>query len=344
MSSLSTTRRIGTQSGDLRREARRLSRAGAKGAADDVYLASAKRRSTEGSAIRTERDVTALETAERGLMESQRRAVTGGDASTTQAATGDLLEQRQALHGELKTYGDTPALRAQATKLGITDSGFQRGLASARTAAPAALTEDSPAPVAAPPALRRGLIDGKPAASVLAGMRSAQGESSEPGNMQEALAAAPKARPVDLPGDAAGPPRTAMEGPLTRAMNEALARRKQREADSVEAGELTAELNAAPAPTLRTEGLGRRALQGPPAPVAAAPTLRRPASPLIKSTATTPNIGAEGFVSLGAPFSAARKKFRDEEAKGFKAPLRSATLALGTGLSRFGRDLRNSYK
>lgn len=57
-SSLRQRRRIGTQSGDMRREARRLRKQGYGRAAEQMALAAAQQKLGEGSAIRTQGDIT----------------------------------------------------------------------------------------------------------------------------------------------------------------------------------------------------------------------------------------------------------------------------------------------
>lgn len=57
-SSLRQRRRIGTQSGDMRREARRLRKQGYGKAAEQMALAAAQQKLGEGSAIRTQGDIT----------------------------------------------------------------------------------------------------------------------------------------------------------------------------------------------------------------------------------------------------------------------------------------------
>jgi len=137
MSSLRTgklgeTRSLESGAGARRRASRRLrskgySRAAEKMALDAENLA-LEEKAMQGSGIRSaeqDMDLTALKKQK----SKSERALASGFRPPTKAATGQLLDQRRSLFDEMKTAReagkDVKSFRDRATKLGVTDVGFE---------------------------------------------------------------------------------------------------------------------------------------------------------------------------------------------------------------------------
>lgn len=148
MASLSgpnSTRRLGTQSGAMRREARSLKRGGFNRASEALALGASQQRLTEGSAITS---------SEETIRER------------------DLMRRR-----------DQGLMRQQRDSLLKPEAGAAAPAAPLPTAIPAAIPTSSPPTLSSPPPAappREGLIDGKPASLTL--RRPAD---SGPGNLRE---------------------------------------------------------------------------------------------------------------------------------------------------------------
>lgn len=233
-------RSLGTQSGTLRRLARQVERDG--GNPQQILTASAAAELAEpriGSADSDIREQAYTLRASRGLAEGRRRSLLDPvDAPAAPAAP-------------------SPAAAPSRTQSTIAPVG-STGSAPSRNSL---LQGRAPA--------RQGLIDGKPAGSVLAGMRAAAPRETEPGNMAEVQAAKPFV----------GPPAV---GPLQKALNEAMARNAQRERDET-SDEIVMEpapAAAAPAPLSAPTLQGIPAGEIPETPAAPAPRLVRDKNPV----------------------------------------------------------------
>lgn len=182
MASLSDTpRRLGSQSGNLRRAARRIERAG--GDPSKMLYAAEEAKLGERSITSADSNIAEQkyrERAQRGLLETQRRALTsGGDNRASYLA--DLRRSDSIRSGD-------PAARQRAldrgTALGMTADEIDSEIGSINSptprsgATPAPVTSVTPGVVQppqsfpAPSAPRPSLINGRPAAQTLSGMRS----------------------------------------------------------------------------------------------------------------------------------------------------------------------------
>lgn len=190
-------RRLGTQSGDMMRQARSLQRQGFGRAAEAVALGSAKAKMGEGGIQSAESNKAKQGYAMRlqgGLLESQRRATLGGGvqngASGVQgAAPANNLRPNPApaLPSPTPTAAPSPMGTTPAKPAGVpppTPSPTVADPAKPAGAPPTAPAASSPAVsapaagvpplLARPAAPRMGMIDGKPAADVLAEGRGKQ--------------------------------------------------------------------------------------------------------------------------------------------------------------------------
>lgn len=305
MASLSgpnSRRRLGTQSGALRREARTLARNGNERAAGALQLSAAEQKLQEGGAItsseETIRERSLMQARDRGLMRQQRDSVLKPEAGAAAPTLGTTP----------RTSLSRPSASYDSDNNGIPNS-LQR---------PAATLQGPPAPRR----LSGGLIDGKPAASVLSEMRQKQ--------------------------EFVGPPSSAspVEGPLTRAMNEALARNAGRAADATAAGALTAGLNAAPTPKLDTSfpvaSTTPVAAAVPAVPPVPTPTLRRPAT---GPSFTTEGAAARSRFLTGEDRVTKSRADAEEALRKKKAGIPDIAPGLGSdsGLNRAYRSLAARY-
>lgn len=193
MAGLNDRRMLGTGSGALRRAARMVQRNG--GNPDKLLQRAADAKLSEGSAISSSEDNINFAEKKRqlqsGLLAERRRATLGGDsappvagiapvqtgstnASLNAARPGETASQARARFGESRT-GVAAAPTGEA---GTNNAGPPR---SAMVTQPTGTV-----PPLSRPTLqglpKPGLIDGKPAGSVLAGMRSGD---TEPGNLTD---------------------------------------------------------------------------------------------------------------------------------------------------------------
>ena len=137
MSSLRTgklgeTRSLESGAGARRRASRRLRRKGYTRAAEKMALDAEnfalEEKAMQGSGIRSaeqDMDLTALKKQK----SKSERALASGFRPPTKAATGQLLDQRRSLFDEMKAAReagkDVKSFRDRATKLGVTDVGFE---------------------------------------------------------------------------------------------------------------------------------------------------------------------------------------------------------------------------
>lgn len=153
MASLSDTpRRLGSESGRLRRIARQVERGG--GNPQELLMAAAKSKLGERgitSAESNEAEQRLGERMQRGLLETQRRSL---------------------LDGVRPNVDESPLPRSATPPSLIPGSPQPRTAGEPAVATPSALVGTSP--IAAPAPRRGGLIDGKPAGDVLSGMRDRQ--------------------------------------------------------------------------------------------------------------------------------------------------------------------------
>lgn len=281
------------------------------------------------------------------------------------------LDKRKSLFREMQVAGSggiTPEMKQRAASLGVKRGGWDSAT-SKLTAAPAAVAAPgaTPAPVAgfrapmAPPA-----APGAPAAPQdlktrvadywkrSAADKARDAEKKRAGMAQKGfrdaagpLAAAKVSGTAPIPKNTPSFEKTAGLSPSFRPR-----RRWHGNFAVTPANEFQAISTPPPAPSLAGPPAPKppsefQALTGGRSP-APAQSQSAPAKPSgaakIKKTATQPNVGSDGFVSLGAPFKDASQRFKAEEKKGYKAPLRSAALAAGTGIRRLGSDIAKSYR
>ena len=132
------SRPIGPVYNDTKRAARKLEREGYGRAAEALALQAAQQKLARGGSNitsaesnRDERD--ALEVAQSGLMRERADVAFRADAAEkglTVEASGAQLTARKGLYERMRS-GITPEMKAEAGKLGITDSGFAQASASA---------------------------------------------------------------------------------------------------------------------------------------------------------------------------------------------------------------------
>jgi hypothetical protein len=182
MAGLNDRRRLGTESGRIRREARAVARAG--GNPSELLNRAAQVKLGEGSAISSSEENIAFDQEKRrmqsGLLESKRRALLD-PAAARQDFDADL--DRSA---SVKT---DPAARQRAydrgATLGATREQIDQRIGGTApqptgTAPPPIGPTQRPTLQGPPVSAKPGLIDGKPARSVLDSMR---GVETEPGNL-----------------------------------------------------------------------------------------------------------------------------------------------------------------
>lgn len=136
LSGTGSTRVLESQSGAMRRAARRLRRGGYARASEQMALAAEQTQLNDrairgGSAIRSadaEKDKQSI--SERSSR--VQRALAAGFRPDTQSATGDLLTQRRSLFEEMKAARaagqDVNQFQDRATGLGVTSEGFERAV------------------------------------------------------------------------------------------------------------------------------------------------------------------------------------------------------------------------
>jgi len=313
-------RRLGTQSGDMRRESRRLKRDGYEAAAGRMALGASEQRLNEGGAVSSseatiaERDESMAR--DRGLMRLKRDAVLKPEAGVTSPAGGAT---KSVAMGASEPSRPTTNASLNAARPGETASQVlerqrtSRAGASASTGQPASsvttpdakeefFTEDPfafAAKEAAEPARRLAMRDAEDKLTQSTGFGKEYATPNiEKLGLSGAIAdyrrrEAEGAKPLSSASTA--------EGPLTRAMNGALARNAERATDAVAADKITAGINAAPTPKLDTSF-------PTPAPASAAPTV--PVAPTALSRPAAPRSGA---FNLGA-------KIHDTIAGSLKSP------------------------
>lgn len=298
-------RRLGTRSGDLRRMARMTDDRRAKSM---LEMSAAEAKMQEGSSISSAESNMAEQRlglrAQRGLMEARRRAQMGGP--------GEMDAPSEPLIPAPNTQPTPPLLASQVVQ----------------------------------PPQREGRINGLPASQALAGMRGAA--DAEPGNMADIAR-----RDIPVAGPSAPSlsdrlkfrtQNPAPDNPLARA---AAIRRATTEGAAANAPKA---LIAAPAFDYRSRvtapNLSAPAPVAAPAVAAAAP----PAPSIAPKSMTSPGAipisarESDSFYRPGNALSAAAARFRKEESKGLKTPLRSALLAAGTGMQTSVKDIARTYR
>lgn len=127
-------RNLESDAGRMRREARRLNRAGYRGAANEVALASARASLSQGpgfSSADEQKKIQEYQNRLEGGLANQRRSQLRRDAGITDAATGDQLSMRQRLFRDMQSAGSsglTSEMRDRAEKLGVTQAGWEQAV------------------------------------------------------------------------------------------------------------------------------------------------------------------------------------------------------------------------